>query len=110
MVTVKYRPNKRELSLKGHADYGEYGSDIVCASVSMVFYNLCAMLREYGTETWKKPLEMKDGNKESVKSVRASPTAPYETLIDHDFLYALKGFETLQGNFPECINLVVTQK
>lgn len=111
MVTVKYKPDSHTLTMKGHAEYGEYGSDIICASISTVYYNLCAMLRQYPPEAFAKPLVMKMAKgKRGVTTVVCEPSKAYETLIDHDVLYALTGFEMLQGNYPECINLVVTQK
>lgn len=110
MVKVRYKPNKHTLTLKGHAEYGE-GSEIICASISMVYYNLCAMLRQYPPEAFIKPLEMKAAtSKNGVTTIKCEPAKAYETWIDHDFLYALTGFETIQGNYPECLDLVVTQK
>ena len=111
MITVKYKPDSNCLTIKGHAGYAEPGKDIICASASMIFYNLCAMLRQYPAEAFSMPLEMKMAKgKRGVTSVKCKPSAAYETWIDHDFLYALTGFQTLAGNYPEYVNLVVTQK
>lgn len=105
MITIKYRPNTNSLTIKGHA------TPIVCAAASMVFYNLCAVLREYPEEAFALPLEMKEAlGKRGVTSVKCMSSKAYETLIDHDFFYALKGYETLMGNYPEHVNLVVMQK
>lgn len=111
MIKIKYNPTRNVLTLKGHAGYAKPGKDIICASASMIFYNLCAMLRQYPDEAFSAPLEMKMAKgKNGVTSVKCRPSAAYESLIDHDFLYALTGFETLMGNYPEHVNLVVTQK
>lgn len=110
MITVKYKPDKHTLTIKGHAGYAEAGEDIICASASMIFYNLCAMLRQYPDEAFSMPLDMKMAKgKNGVTTVKCTPSKAYESLIDHDFLYALTGFQTLSGNYPENVNLVVTQ-
>ena len=56
MITVTYRPTKRTLTIKGHANAGEKGFDIICASVSTVFYNLCQMMREYDDKAFAVPI------------------------------------------------------
>lgn len=109
MVTVIYRPDKHELKLKGHALQGDIGHDPVCAAISMVFYNICAMLRQYPPEAWKRPPDMAASDSKGVSYLRCTPADDYETWIDHDFLYALVGFEQLQGNFPDAINVRVMQ-
>ncbi len=35
------------LRIEGHAEYGERGKDIVCASVSSIFYALCGYLLNF---------------------------------------------------------------
>lgn len=111
MVTVKYMPDSYTLKIKGHAGADEIGKDVICAAASTVYYNFCAMLREYPPEAFAKPLVMKMAKgKKGVTTVVCEPSKAYETLIDHDVLYALKGFEMLAGNYPEYVNLVVTQK
>ena len=39
MIEIKINKsgNVKSVSLEGHADYAEHGSDIVCASVSTIF-------------------------------------------------------------------------
>ncbi|HOO79262.1 MAG TPA: ribosomal-processing cysteine protease Prp [Lachnospiraceae bacterium] len=43
MISVKIRKNRNKeylgFSCNGHAEYAEYGSDIVCAAVSMLIIN-----------------------------------------------------------------------
>ena len=36
------------LTVRGHAGYGEYGKDIVCAAASALVYALAGRLREKG--------------------------------------------------------------
>ena len=48
MVKATYRAedNRYTLMLKGHADYAEYGKDIVCAGVSSLVQALIGWLEE----------------------------------------------------------------
>ncbi len=43
MIKCKYKKNNdviTYISISGHADYSEFGSDIVCAGVSMLSYTI----------------------------------------------------------------------
>lgn len=109
MVTVRYSPDKHILKMKGHADFGEVGTDIICAAISTIYYNLCQMFHTYPKEAFKE-LDMKEATgKNGVTSIKCTPAEGYETWIDHDFLYALRGFEMIQGQYPECLNLIITE-
>ena len=111
MIKVTYKADSHTLTLRGHAEeYGE-GSKIICAAVSAIFYNLCAMLREYPSEAFSIPFYMIEAKSvNGITTVKCEPTIGYDTWIDHDFFYALTGFETIQGNYPNAIKVVVKQK
>lgn len=108
MITVQYSPKQRKLRIKGHAGYKPPGEDIVCAAASMIFYNLAQVLMEYDKEqTMTKPVEMKYGD---VSVIRAYPKAAVEAWVDHDFYFALTGFRLLENQYPEHVNVVITEK
>lgn len=48
MISVVRTPNT--LTVSGHAGYAEYGTDVVCAAASMLFYALCEGLNGMGAE------------------------------------------------------------
>ena len=56
MIHVNYNKKKKEklteyeISVKGHGEYAEYGKDIVCAAVSMLFTSAAQTLADYNTE------------------------------------------------------------
>lgn len=108
MIYVTYSPKKRLLKIKGHARYAQEGHDIVCAAASMVFYNLCAMLREYDKDKAFARLDITD--KKGNAAVEVTPKTGYELWVDHDFYYALAGFELLANKYPDYIDLKVTEK
>lgn len=109
MITVKVKAKKHSVRINGHAEYAEKGKDIVCAAVSFSFYNLANMLLDYPEQAWREKLKMKD-SKTGNASIDCVPTGEYETLIDHDFYYFLVGLTVLAEQYPEHINLVVTEK
>ena len=111
MIKITLNPNEYKISFRGHADgYGDEANKIICASVSTIFYNLCAMLREYPSEAFSVPFAMKEAkNRNGISSIKAVPSKGYETLINHDFYYAMVGFETVAGNYPEAVEIVVKQ-
>ena len=47
------RLNGYRLRIEGHANYGKTGEDIVCSSVSGIFYALCAYLLNFKRENLK---------------------------------------------------------
>lgn len=108
MIYVTYSPKKRLLRIKGHARFAEEGHDIVCAATSMVFYNLCAMLNEYDKGKAFIKLDIRD--KKGSAAVEVTPRAGYEAWVDHDFYYALSGFELLCNKYPDYVSLKVTEK
>ena len=56
MIEIKCSKKKRdkltdyEISVKGHGEYAEYGKDIVCAAVSMLFTSAAQTLIDYNSE------------------------------------------------------------
>lgn len=109
MIKITYKPDEYKISFRGHAEgYEEEANRIICASVSTIFYNLCAMLREYPSEAFSVPFQMKEAkNRNGISSIKAVPSDGYESLINHDFYYAMVGFETVAGNFPNAVEIVV---
>lgn len=50
MIKVSYKivdDNYTYLSVKGHANFDEYGKDLICASVSSIVFGLMNCLDEY---------------------------------------------------------------
>lgn len=114
MIKVTFRHESDEIkriTFRGHAEgYGEEADRIICASVSTIFYNLCAMLREYPSEAFLYPFKMKEAkHKNGMSSIEVAPSKEYEQLIFHDLCYAMVGFETVAMNYPAAVEIVVKQ-
>ena len=114
MIKITYNLENdkiQRITFRGHAEgYGEEADRIICASVSTIFYNLCAMLREYPSEAFLYPFKTKEAtHKHGMSSIDATPSKEYESLINHDFYYAMVGFETVAKNYPAAVEIVVKQ-
>jgi uncharacterized protein YsxB (DUF464 family) len=109
MIKITFKPDEGKITFRGHAEgYDNITNGIVCASVSTVFYNLCAMLREYPSEAFSIPFVMKEAkSKNGISSVQAMPSEGYEGWVNHDLYYAMVGFETIQANYPDAIKIAV---
>ncbi|MGN1419214.1 MAG: ribosomal-processing cysteine protease Prp [Acutalibacteraceae bacterium] len=109
MIKVTYRPKKHQLKITGHANSAEKGHDLICASVSMIFYNLCQMLLEYDQEK-AFAVKPKMGYTSGSAYVEVTPRDEYEAWIEHDFLYACTGIRLLEAKYPEYVYLKITEK
>lgn len=107
MITITYSLKRREMRMKGHADYSEPGTDIVCASASMLFYTLCQSLVSLEDSLATKPkMEMTKGR----AAVKCIPKAEHEGTIDVIFWTILNGFHMLAQQYPENVCLKILDK
>lgn len=79
MTRITYSPETRRLTLRGHAGAGVYGSDPVCAALSIVTYALI----------------------DAGAAGTLSDGAASLTLPDADMSLAFRAYRLLAENFPE---------
>ena len=102
MITVTYSPKKRQIRMKGHANYAEHGEDIICASASTLFYTLCQSLLSMKDSLAGEPkMEMTKGR----ACVSCIPTSGHEGTVDVIFWTVLNGFHMLAQQYPENVCL-----
>lgn len=90
------------LRVVGHAGQSEKGSDIICASVSILVYAVAECVeRMYEKDKLKgaPEVDLKEGNAEIVMNVKSKHFN--EAL--HKFEVAIAGFELLSENYPDYI-------
>lgn len=106
MIHITVSPKKYQVRIKGHAEYAEPGKDILCASVSYAFYNLCAMMLKFEKNGMlcKSP-RMKDNPGNSF--VEVVPKEIYEGNVQLCFMYFTEGLQSLMAQYPEFIDLKV---
>lgn len=91
------------LHMLGHAEAGEYGHDLVCASASILAYTLaqnCKMERARGILKYEPKIKLKKGN--AVITCRANTEDDYAEVL-HTFLVIQTGYQLLAHNYPEYV-------
>lgn len=108
MIKISVSPTKYKIRITGHANYADKGADILCASVSFAFYNLCQMMLEFEAMGMlcKSPV-MKDN--EGNSALEVIPKAEYEMQVQLAFMYFAKGMQMLDAQYPEFVSLKMTK-
>ena len=103
MIEVEYSNNgsKYYVSLNGHADYADYGKDIVCASASMLIHSFAVMVNDYDVADNIKLeiLFITDG----IDEIEYEDT---KGILDKCFEMLIKGLKDLSNNYPNHIKIV----
>lgn len=93
-----------KMTAKGHANYGEYGADIVCASVSILAFTLAEaakQLHSSGYLSHPPYIEVSDGRIKVECSL--SPEHSERVQIVYDTIKS--GYQLLAYNYPENVTL-----
>jgi uncharacterized protein YsxB (DUF464 family) len=106
MITAEFISKSDRLigfKVSGHADFGEYGQDIVCASVSSAVQLVCNTI----TECFKIDANVSVDECEGIalSLVDSSKDSPANTLIDGLKLH----LNVLSEEFPKRINVKITE-
>ena len=96
-ININYKDNYiNEITLKGHANYSDYGSDIVCAAVSATYLctvNAILLLKESSIEVF---------SKEDIQTIKV--------LVNDDTTYKLlknmiRCLRSLEEQYPNNIKI-----
>ncbi|MBR0461217.1 MAG: ribosomal-processing cysteine protease Prp [Erysipelotrichaceae bacterium] len=97
MVKVKFslddEGNYTYLLVSGHAEYADYGSDLICASVSSIIFGLMNGLDENGFEGVT--ISDSENQIEIINESRSDKANDYIELV----IYQLKTIEESYGEF-----------
>lgn len=105
MVKIKFNPKNMELCVEGHANYDAKGRDIVCASISILFYTLAFSLKKGEKMLVKDSLKSEVGDGYSLVSCK--PKGKYIQNIESIYWVCLNGLELLAEDYPEYVSLEV---
>lgn len=101
MITVTYNQKKHIVKVEGHANSGEYGHDLICASASMLVHTLIANVQCFEKCSSKKSVvKLESGN----TYIHCKPLEVYEGACELVFNSVCVGFELLANNYPENIS------
>lgn len=104
MINITFKPNTFELEIKGHAQHGKKGEDIVCSAVSALFYTLGRALLESEEMLEETPI-FKD--EEGAGYVCCKPKKEYEGNIARTYWTILVGLQMLSGEYDKNIKFQV---
>ena len=94
MIVIKN--TKNHISIKGHANYADYGKDIVCSAVSILIQTLIQSIEELTADKIK--YSMSAGN---VDIEYRNLSEKSQTLLDSFFI----GLKMIADEYPKNVKL-----
>ncbi|MCR4781879.1 MAG: ribosomal-processing cysteine protease Prp [Lachnospiraceae bacterium] len=102
ITLLKENGKYKELHTKGHALFGDYGTDIVCASVSILVINTLNSIEKFTNDKFEEKAEQESGRIDFVfKSV---PSEQSNLLLD-SLVFGLKAISSQYGDKYLKINI-----
>lgn len=93
------------MTVKGHANSGEYGKDLVCASVSILTYTLAqnvATLYQANVLCEQPTINIGEGDCEIICRAKDDLTRDYVSRV---FVTLMQGYLLLATNYPEYVDV-----
>ena len=101
MTKIKYNPAEFRMEIQGHADYGEYGKDLVCAAASILMMTLENMVTDHA-ESLRPKIHKRAGE----AAISCAPTKGNSTKCSTIFDTIFGGYELLSMHCPEHVQTV----
>jgi uncharacterized protein YsxB (DUF464 family) len=105
MIKVIYDRDKNRVSIEGHAESGEKGHDLVCASVSILAYTLASFVQNM--KEAKQVYNPKTDLREGDALICCEPPSKYKNSVTLVFDSICGGFELLARNYPEYVSFEI---
>jgi len=99
MTEIRYDRNDMRMTIRGHAEGGKAGEDVVCAGISALTQTLVRALRDMQTEKDGK-LEYKL-DKPGEMEIHFIPVPWVRITSGHLFDFVALGLRTIAENYPE---------
>ena len=108
MISVIYHRNLNQVSVEGHAQSGEVGHDLVCASASILTYTLASFVDNMKAEgqTKHRAVKLKEGH----TFISCDPPKRYKGAVTLVFDSICAGFELLAKDYPDNISYKIVGK
>lgn len=107
MISVIYHRNLNQVSVEGHAQSGEVGHDLVCASASILAYTLASFVKNMEESGQVKPPTVKLEAGDAIICCSAPRRIKAQVTLAFDTVCA--GFELLARNYPDNISYQITE-
>lgn len=108
MIKVTYHRDLNRVEVSGHANSGEIGHDLVCASASILCYTLASFV-----ENMKEAGQVKYPSiiiKEGDTLISCDPPNKYKGSVTLVFDSICAGFEILARDYPDNISYEIRGK
>jgi uncharacterized protein YsxB (DUF464 family) len=105
MIKIIYHRDKNRVSIEGHAESGEKGHDLVCASVSILAYTLASFVQNM--KEAKQVYNPKTDLREGDALICCEPPSKYKNSVTLVFDSICGGFELLARNYPEYVSFEI---
>ena len=108
MIKVVYHRDLNRVSVEGHAQSGEIGHDLVCASASILTYTLAAFVENMknAKQVYNPKVELKEGD----ALIYCEPSNRYKGSVTLVFDSICAGFELLAQDYPDNISYEIRGK
>ena len=102
MIEVIYHRNLNRVTIKGHANSGDPGHDLVCAGVSALAYTLAANVGNLrDCRMVRRPtVELKPGD----AVIEGKPIPRHKATTELVFQTVCVGFEVMAAEYPQYIS------
>ena len=104
MINVDLLINQKDeivgFEVKGHAEYDEYGKDLVCSAVTIIAYTCVNSLDKYADDV------IFTDNEVTMSVSITCPNRDTDVIFD----YFKTGIETLLGNYSSYVKLNYKEK
>ena len=102
MMTVTYHRDYHRLTMDGHAQSGEVGHDLVCASASILAYTLAQFVRNMkeAGQVYYPTIELTEGH----ALIACNPPNRIKNSVKIAFDTVCAGFELLARDYPDNIS------
>lgn len=109
MITIAFNRDKLSVTVKGHANSGEVGHDLVCSAVSILAYTLAADVERMGTSFDGEPdpyiVRLDSGNAE----ITCTEAMPNRLLCQFLFESVCVGYEMLSRQYPKFVSYSIVE-
>lgn len=102
MIKVTYHRDLNRVEVEGHAQSGEVGHDLICASASILVYTLATFvenMKNAGQTKYPK-VELTEG----YALIKCKAPSRYKSSVTLAFDTVCAGFDILAQNYPDNIS------
>lgn len=107
MIKVTYHRDLNRVSVVGHAQSGEVGHDLVCASASILVYTLASFVlnMKKAEKEYNPKVELKVGD----ALISCEPPNEYKDAVTLAYDTICVGFELLANSHPDNVSYEIRQ-